>query len=108
MFSNMLGNLVLFVKKAYEKKVDEIPTAALLTGINMPDHEEQFKALAREIRMQVSPHVACLNSLSCPSVKQIVENVVDAFVNDAGSGVRSAVLCCFVEFFMCSLLGVVG
>lgn len=81
MFSLVLSNLVAFVKNSYNNVVSEIPTAALLTGINMPDHVAQFETLGREIKEKVSPHVTCLYSEDCQNLKQLVENMVDAFVN---------------------------
>lgn len=81
MFSLILSNLISFVKNSYNNPVSEIPAAALLTGINMPDHAAQFETLAREIKEKVSPHVTCLYSEDCQNLKQLIENMVDAFVN---------------------------
>lgn len=81
MFSLILSNLISFVKNSYHNIVNEIPTAALLTGINMPDHSIQFETLAREIKDKVSPHVTCLYSEDCQNLKQLIENMVDSFVN---------------------------
>lgn len=53
-----------------------------LIGINMPDHVEQFKALEKQISIQISPHVAILNSQDCSSIKYLMENLVNQFLND--------------------------
>lgn len=81
MFSLILSNLVYFVRNSYQNTVSEIPAAALLTGINMPDHAAQFETLARELTEKVSPHVTCMYSEDCQNLKQLIENMIDAFVN---------------------------
>lgn len=81
MFSLILSNLISFVKTSYNNAVSEVPAAALLTGINMPDHAAQFDTLAKEIKTKVTPHVTCLYSEDCQNLKQLIENMVNAFVN---------------------------
>lgn len=81
MFSLMLSNLTVFVRNSYQSTVGEIPAAALLTGINMPDHAAEFETLAKNIKEMVSPHVTCLYSEDCQNLKQLIENMVDSFVN---------------------------
>lgn len=81
MFSLILSNLISFVQKSYQNTVREIPAASLLTGINMPDHAAQFETLARDIKQKVTPHVTCLYSEDCQNLKQLIENMIDAFVN---------------------------
>ena len=39
-----------------------IPTCALLTGVNLPDHEDLFRLLVTELRSSISPHVAAIKS----------------------------------------------
>ena len=39
-----------------------IPTAALLLGVNAPDHSDFFGLLAKDLRESVTPHVAVLRS----------------------------------------------
>lgn len=87
MFANVLSNLILSVKNSYNYQVSEIPTATLLTGINMPDHTAQFSSLSREIKKNVSPHVAMLHSQDCQSLKHLVENAVNQFVNQVDNEV---------------------
>lgn len=99
MFSLILSNLVSFVKNSYHNPVSEIPAAALLTGINMPDHAAQFETLAREIKGKVSPHVTCLYSEDCQNLKQLIENMVDAFVNASEDTSDEDVSCCVINCF---------
>ena len=56
----------------------EIPTAALLTGINVPDHSDFFHLLSQQIRSKgVSPHVASIQAKDCgSSLRQLMKVVV--------------------------------
>ncbi|KAJ8929297.1 hypothetical protein NQ314_018004 [Rhamnusium bicolor] len=82
MFSSVLGDLINFIKNSHDTTVDEIPTAALLTGINMPDHGAQFRALSKQIKQTVSSHVACLYSQDCQNIKYLMENMIYQFINE--------------------------
>lgn len=46
----------------------EVPTVALVAGVNMPDHDVLFEQLRTIIRMDgISPHVVLLKSKDCNS-----------------------------------------
>ena len=46
----------------------EVPTVALVAGVNMPDHDVLFNQLRTCIRMEgISPHVVLLKSKDCNS-----------------------------------------
>lgn len=81
MFSCVLSNVISFVNTAYDNPVNEVPVATILTGINMPDHAAQFGTLVTELKYQVTPHVASLKAQDCQNLKNLVENMVDQFVN---------------------------
>ncbi|XP_044751600.1 origin recognition complex subunit 3 [Coccinella septempunctata] len=81
-FSSTLKDLVNFVNLTYDQIQSEIPTAALLTGINMPDHEAQFSALTKEIKEYVTPHCVVMRAQDCSSIKLFVENMINGFLND--------------------------
>lgn len=81
-FTSVLENLVTFVKTSHDNPVTEIPTATLLTGINMPDHSAQFSALKVAIKKNVTPHIAMLKSDSCLNLKRLIENFVYQIVNN--------------------------
>lgn len=85
MFSRVLSDLVQYAKTCYCGMVTEVPTASLLTGINMPDHDVQFSTLAKEIKIDVTPHVAILSSQVCRNLKYLIENMVNQFVNQEPS-----------------------
>ncbi|KAI0208243.1 Origin recognition complex subunit 3 [Lamellibrachia satsuma] len=50
-------------------QLPEIPTAALVTGVNMPDHTTMFGSLASLLKERVTPHIAMLRSKDCPTLK---------------------------------------
>ncbi|XP_073813440.1 origin recognition complex subunit 3 [Musca autumnalis] len=61
--------------------LDEIvPAAALLTGINQPDHLEQFDNLSQRINEQISASICLLQSRDCSSLKSAVETMVYNFI----------------------------
>ncbi|KAF5288938.1 hypothetical protein FQA39_LY03817 [Lamprigera yunnana] len=80
MFTNLLSNLVISVKSSCGNSVTEIPTKALLTGINMPDHIALFSTLHKELKKHVTPHVAILDDENCSNLKRLVESTVHQFV----------------------------
>ncbi|XP_073256061.1 origin recognition complex subunit 3-like [Porites lutea] len=74
MNSKIFSDLLEFIKSAQKMSslgsegsvvIREIPTAALITGVNMPDHDVIFSQLAKELRNQVTPFVALLRSKDC-------------------------------------------
>lgn len=52
--------------------VTEIPTAALVTGVNTPDHGVMFSTLVELLHERVSPLVAILKSKDCNKVKNVL------------------------------------
>ncbi len=54
----------------------EIPTAVLVAGVNMPDHDVQFEQLRVMIRNVVSPHVVLLKSTSCSTGESLYDKLV--------------------------------
>ncbi|KAH8372585.1 hypothetical protein KR009_000142, partial [Drosophila setifemur] len=82
-YARTVEHLVNFVAMA---KPDELlPTAALLTGINQPDHLSQFDALTRRLHDQQAARVCVLLSRDCSTLKAAVEAMVFGLVEyDAG------------------------
>eukprot|EP00048_Salpingoeca_helianthica_P013352 m.199846 g.199846 ORF g.199846 m.199846 type:complete len:916 (+) comp15494_c0_seq1:3287-6034(+) len=58
----------------------EVPAATLLTGVNLPDHEQMFELLAEHLRANLTPHVVSLRARECSSLKAIVKRIVDNLV----------------------------
>ncbi|KAK3089676.1 hypothetical protein FSP39_005541 [Pinctada imbricata] len=54
----------------------EIPTAALVTGVNTPDHGVMFSNLVTSIKERVSPLVATLKSKDCNNVKNVLSKTL--------------------------------
>lgn len=81
-----LQDLVDYVVKQskgqnFELGVDEIlPAAALLTGINQPDHLQQFDNLSQRINEKVSASICILQSRDCATLKSAVETLVYNFI----------------------------
>ncbi|CAG9759784.1 unnamed protein product [Ceutorhynchus assimilis] len=83
MFTAMTSDLLEFVSASHRDLVAEIPTAVLLTGINMPDHEAQFINLKRQIIADITPHVAFLHSQDCINLKYLIENMIKQFIKNS-------------------------
>ncbi|KAL3281804.1 hypothetical protein HHI36_005005 [Cryptolaemus montrouzieri] len=81
-FASTLEDLLKFLQRSCEHKLNEIPSAALLTGINMPDHEAQFSTLTKEIKENVSPHCVTLRGQDYHNLKLLIENMINGFIND--------------------------
>ncbi|XP_075058852.1 origin recognition complex subunit 3 [Mixophyes fleayi] len=84
----LFDNLVCFLKKSHsdfhEKKNDwscrvrssEIPTAALLLGVNVTDHELTFHSLSDVLNDHVTPFVVLLQAKECPGIKQLLQKLL--------------------------------
>ncbi|XP_030850746.1 origin recognition complex subunit 3 isoform X4 [Strongylocentrotus purpuratus] len=57
-------------------RLKEIPTAAFVTGVNVTDHHDVFTKLASVFQERVSPHVVCLMSRDCTTLKGLMGSVV--------------------------------
>ncbi|TRY76364.1 hypothetical protein TCAL_00012 [Tigriopus californicus] len=81
MFADVLAALRAFIQDAHplgQPLSSTMPTAAFLTGVNLPDHGALFGLLAREIRTRVTPHVASLSAQKHGGVnlKALVQSTV--------------------------------
>uniref|UniRef100_A0A667WWE4 Origin recognition complex subunit 3 n=1 Tax=Myripristis murdjan TaxID=586833 RepID=A0A667WWE4_9TELE len=50
---------------AARMRASEIPTAALVLGVNVPDHDMTFQSLSDLLRQSVTPHVASVQAKEC-------------------------------------------
>ncbi|XP_022788935.1 origin recognition complex subunit 3-like [Stylophora pistillata] len=89
MNSKIFSDLLEFFKRKQSVKsseigrtsvIQEIPTAALITGVNMPDHDVVFSQLATELNSHVTPFVALLRSKDCTVMKATMKNVISQFI----------------------------
>ncbi|XP_075167142.1 origin recognition complex subunit 3 [Haematobia irritans] len=84
--SKTLQDLVDFIAK--QSKFEEsylgleeiVPAAALLTGINQPDHLKQFDNLSNRINEKLSASICILQSRDCSSIKSAIETMVYNFI----------------------------
>ncbi|XP_011180479.2 origin recognition complex subunit 3 [Zeugodacus cucurbitae] len=60
-----------------------VPAAALLTGVNQPDHLEQFSTLTQRLLQKMSASVCMLQSRDCASLKSAVETMVYSFIESS-------------------------
>ncbi|XP_067003057.2 origin recognition complex subunit 3 [Anabrus simplex] len=86
-FSEILHNLIQYVNTSYNPEANvqnnncTVPTAALLTGINMPDHGALFSSLVSDLHKNITPHVAVLQSEKCSTVRSAVAQMAAQFMN---------------------------
>lgn len=59
-----------------------LPTVALLTGINQPDHVQLFRTFADNVRSEQRSHVCILQSMDCPNMKATVETMVAGLMEE--------------------------
>ncbi|XP_072912497.1 origin recognition complex subunit 3 isoform X2 [Hemitrygon akajei] len=84
----IFDSLITFIKKShtraqtevndwrYRMRCSEIPTAALVLGVNVPDHELTFQGLSDLLKQSVTPHVVCLPGKECTTVKQLLQKIL--------------------------------
>lgn len=61
---------------------DLFPVAVLLTGINQPDHYEQFEMLSERISERENVRSTILMSRDASSLKSAIEHLVSGFISD--------------------------
>uniref|UniRef100_A0A8C9ZYD3 Origin recognition complex subunit 3 n=1 Tax=Sander lucioperca TaxID=283035 RepID=A0A8C9ZYD3_SANLU len=72
---NILDSLLDFTRKcsstrqhsdwASQMRASEIPTAALVLGVNVPDHDMTFQSLSDLLQQSVTPYVASVQAKEC-------------------------------------------
>ncbi|XP_056422049.1 origin recognition complex subunit 3 isoform X2 [Hyla sarda] len=90
--TKLFDNLIGFLKKSHSdflnKKNDwncrvrssEIPTAALLLGVNVTDHEVTFNSLSDNLNEHVTPYVVLLQAKECPGIKQLLQKLLSQLI----------------------------
>ncbi|XP_046418038.1 origin recognition complex subunit 3 isoform X1 [Neodiprion fabricii] len=66
----------------YDDLSGEIPTAILLTGVNLPDHGALFQMLARKFQ-DITSHIAIIQQRDSYSLKNMMEETVFQLINNS-------------------------
>ncbi|XP_029451295.1 origin recognition complex subunit 3 isoform X2 [Rhinatrema bivittatum] len=84
----LFDSLIEFLRKSHSEfqgeknewscrtRSSEIPTAALVLGVNVTDHDGTFKSLSEVLWERVTPYVASLQAKECPGIKQLLQKLL--------------------------------
>lgn len=83
--SQLLEDIVQYTINDNElnRNSDLLPTIVVLTGVNQPDHLEQFETLGRNIQERTEGSVCLLPAQDCSTVKSAIENLVFNFLHQS-------------------------
>ncbi|KAL7873046.1 hypothetical protein AOLI_G00121170 [Acnodon oligacanthus] len=85
----ILGSLLDFIKKctlSFQSRTDdwasrmrasEIPTAALVLGVNVPDHDMTFQSLSDLLKNSVTPFSVSVQAKECAALKNLMQRVLE-------------------------------
>ncbi|KAF7669679.1 hypothetical protein LDENG_00142840 [Lucifuga dentata] len=62
---------------ASRMRASEIPTAALVLGVNVPDHDMTFQSLSELLQQTVTPYVASVQAKECGALKHLIQRVLE-------------------------------
>ncbi|KAM4543237.1 origin recognition complex subunit 3 [Odontesthes bonariensis] len=62
-------------------RASEIPTAALVLGVNVPDHDMTFQSLFDLLRQSVTPHVVSVQAKECAALKHLMKKVLERLMD---------------------------
>ncbi|KAF9919988.1 Origin recognition complex subunit 3 [Modicella reniformis] len=113
----VLSSIYHFVERAYTSRatravmpIQELPTALIFAGINVPDHDLLFQQIARILSSPTPPtlestcatrkeskgstmeqntknHVVILQSKDCPNLKAVLKSMIEQFLDLGIKGV---------------------
>ncbi|XP_067335439.1 origin recognition complex subunit 3 isoform X1 [Channa argus] len=66
---------------ASQMRASEIPTAALILGVNVPDHDMTFQSLCELLQQSVTPHVASVQAKECGALKHLMKRVLERLMD---------------------------
>ncbi|KAJ8399467.1 hypothetical protein AAFF_G00411790 [Aldrovandia affinis] len=84
----ILDSVLEFVKKsatsflsreedwASRMRASEIPTAALVLGVNVTDHDLTFQSMTNRLQQSVTPFVVSVQAKECAAVKHLLQKVL--------------------------------
>ncbi|XP_007104089.1 origin recognition complex subunit 3 isoform X2 [Physeter macrocephalus] len=97
---NLFDSLIEFLQKSHsgfqknsrdwgcQIKLREIPTAALVLGVNVTDHDLTFRSLTEVLQNNVTPYVVSLQAKDCPDMKHFLQKLASQLM-DCNVGVQS-------------------
>ncbi|NXU59708.1 ORC3 protein, partial [Turnix velox] len=89
----LFDNLVSFLRRshsefqekttewAYQMKSREIPTAALVLGVNVTDHDLIFRSLSEVLQNNITPYIAFLEAKDCSGIKNLMKKLMEQLMN---------------------------
>ncbi|KFQ40108.1 Origin recognition complex subunit 3, partial [Mesitornis unicolor] len=89
----LFDNLVHFLKQSHSElqekttewscplKSREIPTAALVLGVNVTDHDLIFKSLSEVLQNNITHYIALLEAKDCPGIKNLMQKLMGQLMN---------------------------
>uniref|UniRef100_A0A8B9LCG6 Origin recognition complex subunit 3 n=1 Tax=Astyanax mexicanus TaxID=7994 RepID=A0A8B9LCG6_ASTMX len=87
--TKILDSLLDFIKRctsSFQSRTDdwtshmrasEIPTAALVLGVNVPDHDVTFQSLSELLRKSVTPFAVSVQAKECAALKNLMQKVLE-------------------------------
>ncbi|XP_066867547.1 origin recognition complex subunit 3 isoform X6 [Kogia breviceps] len=97
---NLFDSLIEFLQKSHsgfqknsrdwgcQIKLREIPTAALVLGVNVTDHDLTFRSLTEVLQNNVTPYVVSLQAKDCPDMKHFLQKLASQLM-DCNVGMQS-------------------
>ncbi|NXG71011.1 ORC3 protein, partial [Baryphthengus martii] len=89
----LFDNLLSFLRRSHSEfqektkewtcqmKSREIPTAALVLGVNVTDHDLTFRSLSEVLQNNITPYIALLEAKDCPGVKNLIQKLMGQLMN---------------------------
>ncbi|KAM9297802.1 origin recognition complex subunit 3 isoform 6-T6 [Morus bassanus] len=89
----LFDNLVSFLRRSHSEfqekttkwtcrmKSREIPTAALVLGVNVTDHDMTFRSLSEVLQNSITPYIALLEAKDCPGIKNLMQKLMGQLMN---------------------------
>ncbi|XP_065486820.1 origin recognition complex subunit 3 isoform X2 [Caloenas nicobarica] len=89
----LFDNLVSFLRRSHSEfqekttkwtcrmKSREIPTAALVLGVNVTDHDLTFRSLSEVLQNNITPYIALLEAKDCPGIKNLIQKLMGQLMN---------------------------
>ncbi|XP_026946634.1 origin recognition complex subunit 3 isoform X2 [Sagmatias obliquidens] len=90
---NLFDSLIEFLQKSHsgfqknsrdwgcQIKFREIPTAALVLGVNVTDHDLTFRSLTEVLQNNVTPYVVSLQAKDCPDMKHFLQKLASQLMD---------------------------